>query len=52
MANLNRSTRQADSIRADCLCVRECEQRCPRHGHWHNHVDEVCPVHPDTVVDH
>jgi len=51
MANLKRSTAAADSVREDCLCVSDCEPGCTHHGRWHNHVDEVCPIHPDTVVD-
>lgn len=50
MANLPRSTRQADSIVEDCLCVRRCPG-CSHDGRWHTHVDEACPVHPDTLVD-
>lgn len=51
--SLNRSTLQADSVIEDCLCVRQCSSKakCSHHGRWHNHASEVCPVHPDTVVD-
>lgn len=51
--SLNRSTLQADSVREECLCVRQCEFKasCDKYGRWHNHVEDVCPVHPDTVVD-
>lgn len=48
---LTRSTLQADSVREECLCVRECASTCAGHGTWHNHPDEVCPIHPDTLVD-
>lgn len=49
--SLNRSTLQADSVRHECLCVNDCGTQCSHRGRWHNHADEVCPVHPDTVVD-
>lgn len=51
MANLHRSTLQADSIRPECLCRKDCEPGCAANGRWHNHPDEVCPVHPDTLID-
>ena len=50
MSNLEKSTRAADAERPECLCVRECPD-CTHDGQWHNHPDEVCPVHPDTLVD-
>jgi hypothetical protein len=51
MANLNRSTLAADSVREECLCVKDCATQCSHDGRWHNHSDEVCPVHPDTIVE-
>ena len=51
MANLDRSTRLADTAREECLCVQSCSPRCSHNGRWHTHVDEVCPIHPDTLVD-
>ena len=51
MANLLRSTRRADSVRQECLCVEQCEHKhCALRGRWHNHDDEVCPVHPDRIT--
>lgn len=49
--SLNRSTLQADSVRPECLCVQHCGTGCAGHGRWHNHPDEVCPVHPDNLID-
>lgn len=49
--SLMRSTLQADSARPECLCAQNCGNDCSHNGRWHNHSDEVCPVHPDTVVD-
>lgn len=49
--SLMRSTLLTDSVRPECLCVQDCEPGCRLSGRWHNHADEVCPVHPDTVVD-
>lgn len=49
--SLMRSTQLADSVRPECLCVRDCVPGCSHHGRWHNHTDEVCPLHPDTLVD-
>lgn len=51
MANLHRSTTAADSVVDGCQCEKNCERRCARYGEWHNHSDDVCPVHPDTIVD-
>ena len=50
MANLEKSTRAADAERPECLCVQQCPG-CSHDGRWHNHPDEVCPIHPDTLVD-
>ena len=49
--SLARSTRQADSVRPECLCVRECATGCSGDGRWHNHIDEVCSLHPTTLID-
>lgn len=49
--SLNVSTLQADSERETCICRRECSPDCSHNGRWHNHSDEVCAVHPDTIVD-
>lgn len=49
--SLMRSTLLADSVRPECLCVKDCERHCSLSGRWHNHSDEVCPVHPDTLID-
>ena len=50
--SLNRRTLIANSVKPECLCVHSCAHpRCQLAGQWHNHSDEVCPVHPDTVVD-
>lgn len=49
---LNTSTARADAVREDCLCVQDCgDKRCSHQGRWHNHASEVCPLHPDTVID-
>lgn len=49
--SLNVSTLQADAERENCTCRRECGPACSHDGRWHNHVDDVCAVHPDTIVD-
>jgi hypothetical protein len=50
MPNLRRSTDRADAVREECLCRRACPN-CSHDGRWHNHADEVCALHPDTLVD-
>lgn len=49
--SLDHATARADSVREECLCVRFCDAKCSHHGRWHNHADEVCPIHPDTIVE-
>lgn len=52
MANLHHSTLAADSVVDTCTCERSCgRELCSHAGRWHNHADDVCSVHPDTIVD-
>lgn len=48
--SLTRSTLLADSVRPECLCVKDCDEQCHLNGGWHSHPDEVCPIHPDPVA--
>lgn len=51
MANLHRSTLSADAAVDACACQQNCGRSgCSHAGRWHNHEDEVCSVHPDTIV--
>ena len=51
MANLHASTRRADTLREDCLCVQDRGRGCSHQGDWHAHADDPCPVHTHVLVD-